>query len=200
MYFEAILQVRSSNYDILEKSVELLRQRVENLRHRGLFINKVKKFEDGYDLYMTNRKLCQSLGREIYEKYGGVYKASPHLHTKDRQKSKNVYRVNVLVRLPNFEKGDVIVTDGDKVFRVVNLGKKIKLLDLDSNNNVNIDFAKLKYHILKKHVTYVSKIHPYLEVINPLDYQSSMIKNQPKKMPDLGKEIKVVIHKGIYLV
>jgi len=198
-YFEAILQVRSVNMDVLEKSVELINQRVDNLRHRGVFINKVKKHSEGYDLYMTNKKMAQSLARELYNVYGGVYKASPHLQTRDRQKSKNVYRVNVFIRLPGFKKGDMIVTDDDKVFMVEKLGKKIKLLNLDKKSFENIEYKKLKYHILKKHLTYVSRTHPYLEVINPLDFQSSMVKNRAGKKHELGQEVKVVVHKGVYL-
>ena len=199
-YFEAILQVRSANMDVLEKSVELLNQRVDNLRHRGLFINKIKRQSEGYDLFMTNKKMAQSLARELYDVYGGVYKASPHLQTRDKQKSKNVYRVSVFIRLPGFVKGDIIVTDDDKVFKVDKLGKKIKLLNLDKNSFENIEYKKIKYHKLKKHSTYVCKVHPHLEVINPLDFQSSMVKNKHDKKHELGQEVDVVVHKGIYLV
>src|SRR4030042_1251708 len=64
-YFEAILQVRCSNYNILEKSIEFLQKRVEALRHRGMFINKVDRLDDGYDLYVTNKKIAMSLGKEL---------------------------------------------------------------------------------------------------------------------------------------
>lgn len=199
-YYEAVLQIRSSNLNVLERSVEFLKQRVENLRHKGMFINKVRRQSEGYDLYMTNKSSAQALGRELYDTYGGVYKASPHLHTRDRQKSKNVYRVNVFVRLPGFEKGDVIVTDKDLVYKVEKLGKKIKLLDLDKDCLVSLEYSKLTYHVLKKHATYVSRIHPGLEVINPFDFQSSWIKNQVKEQFELGQEVKVVVHKGVYVV
>lgn len=198
-YYEAILQVRSSSFKVLEESIELLKKRVENLRHKGMFINKVKQVNEGYDLYMTNNKIAQALGRELYEAYGGIYKASPHLFSRNRQTSKNIYRVNVFVRLPDFEKADVILAN-DKVFKVEKLGKKIKLLDLDKNSFVSVDYSKLSYHILKKHSTYVSRIHPDLEIINPFDYQSSIVKNKPEQGLELGQEVNVVVHKGIYVV
>lgn|GEM_PF-1671294 len=199
-YYEAILQVRSSNMEVLEKSVELLNQRVANLRHRGMFINKVKRMPEGYDLYVTSRKLAQSLGRELYDACGGVFKASPHLFSRNRQTSKNIYRLNVFVRLPGFEKGDILVTDDDRVLRVDKLGKNIKFLDLDKNGYVNIDYKKLKYHLLRPHQTYVSRVRPSLEVIDPLDYQSVAVKNRVKNKPELGSEVRVVVHKGAYLV
>jgi len=198
-YFEAILQVRSSNYDILEKSIESLQQRVAGLRHKGMFINKVERLDDGYDLYVTNRKLCQVLGKELQEIFGGEFKISPTLFTRNKQTSKNVYRVSVLVRLPSFEKGDILLVD-DKVYKVEKLGGKIKMLDLVTNNHLIVDYAKLSYAVLKKHSTYVSRTHPYLEVINPYDFQSSMVRNRPAVNFELGQEIKVVVHKGIYVV
>ena len=199
-YYEAILQVRSSNLDMLENSVELLKKRIENLRHKGMFINKIKRAPEGYDLFVTNKRIAQSLGRELYETYGGVFKASPHHYSRDRQTSKNLYRINVFVRLPGFVKADIIVSKHDKVFRVEKLGKKIKLLDLENNSFVDVDYSKLSYHILKKHSTYISRIYPHLEVINPLDYQSSMVKNKPDYTMEIGQEVNVVVHKGIYVV
>jgi len=199
-YFEATLQIRSANFDILEESIEYLQVRVANLRHRGMFINNVKRQPEGFDLYMSNKRIAQSLGRELQEKYGGVFKASPRLQTRNHQTSKNVYRMNILVKLPDFVKGDIILTDDGNVLRVDKLGKKIKLYDLDKGTNIVIDYEKLKYHILKKHSTYVSKVQPGLEVINPFDYQSSMVKNNPERRPDLGAEVQVVVHKGIYIL
>jgi NMD protein affecting ribosome stability and mRNA decay len=199
-YYEAVLQVRSSKLKVLEESVELLKKRVENLRHKGIFINKVKRQNEGYDLYMTNKKIAQALARELYEAYGGVFKASPHLHSKNRQTSKNMYRVNVFIRLPGFEKGEILVTPDDKVLKVAKLGKKIKLVNLDDNSAVNVEYSKLSYHILKKHSTYISRIHPNTEVINPYDFQSSMVKNNPNTKFEIGQEVHVVVHKGIYIV
>jgi len=198
-YFEAVLQVRSTNYKVLEESIEFLKRKVDNLRQKGVFINKVQRFENGYDLYITNKRVTQALGRELCDTFGGLSRASPHLQTKSRQTSKNVYRVNVMVKLPGFVKGDIILAN-DKVLRVDKLGKKIKLFDLRRNSSLSVDYSKLQYHILKKHSTYVSRLYPALEVINPYDYQSSMVKNKPAERPELGQEVNVVVHKGVYIV
>ena len=198
-YFEAILQVRSLNTDVLEKGVELLKRRVENLRNKGVFINKVEQVNDGFDLYLTNKRIAQALGKELWETYGGVFNASPHLFTRNKQSSKNMYRLNVMARLADFQTGDIILND-DKVFRVEKTGAKIKLFDFEKNCFVTTDYPKMHYHVLKRHSTYVSRTHPYLEVINPFDFQSSMVKNHPSNSFELGQEVKVVVHKGIYVV
>jgi NMD protein affecting ribosome stability and mRNA decay len=198
-YYEAVLQVRSSNFDILDKSIEFLKKRVENLRHKGMFINKVEREDDGYDLYVTNKSIAQHLGRELQDLFGGEYKSSARLFSKNKQTSKNIYRVAIFVRLPGFERHDIILVD-DKVYKVDKLGSKITLLDLLKNNHLIIDFSKLEYAVLKKHVTYVARTHPYLEVINPFDFQSSMVRNHHENGFELGQEVKVVVHKGIYVV
>jgi len=191
--------VRSPNFSVLDKSVDFLQKRVENLRHKGMFINKTERLDDGYDLYVTNKKIALTLGKELQEQYGGEFKASPQLFSRNKQTSKNIYRVNVLVRLPKFERGDILLYD-DKIFRVDKLGSKIKLQDLTTGNFTVADYARMEYSVLKKYTTYVSRTHPYLEVINPFDFQSSMVKNRQVNSFELGQEIKVVVHKGIYVV
>jgi NMD protein affecting ribosome stability and mRNA decay len=198
-YFEAVLQIRSPDYDILEKSIGFLQQRVASLRHKGMFINKVERLDDGYDLYVTNKKVAQALGKELQDNFGGEYKSSPHLFSKNKQTSKNIYRVSILVNLPGFEKNDIILVN-DRVYKVEKLGSKIKLSDLITNNHLIIDFAKLHYAVLKEYTTYVSRTQPYLEVINPFDFQSSMVRNHSTSNFELGQEVNVVVHKGIYVV
>ncbi len=201
-YFEAVLQVRSSDTKILEKGVELLIQKVGALKHKGVFINKVKRTKRGFNLFITDKKHALRLGQWLYEELGGVFKTSPKLYSKDRQTSKKVYRLNILVRLPGFEKGDIILLSNNKVCAVRGLGRKITLEELDSEKILKKYYSTLNYHVLARHKTYVSRIRPGLEVINPLDYQSVPVKNKTGKDQDLkpGDEVSVVVHKGAYLV
>ncbi|MBN1792288.1 hypothetical protein JW826_01240 [Candidatus Woesearchaeota archaeon] len=198
-YFEAILQIRSRSEPVLKESVEYLQERISGLRQRGVFINKVERFEDGFDLYLTSNKLAQVLGRELLDKFGGGLKVSPRLFSKNKQTSKELYRVNVFIELPGFTRGDYMVVD-DHVFLVDKLGRKIKITEAVSGSSRIVDYLGLDYSVLKRQQAYVSKTYPHLEVINPHDYQSSMIKNKPRKDLVLGEKANVVIHKGIYAV
>jgi nonsense-mediated mRNA decay protein 3 len=198
-YFEAILQVRSANQQVLEEGIQYLQDRVHNLRNRGMFINRVERFEDGFDLFMTNRRVTQMLGKELQEFFGGKLKASPRLFSQNRLTSKKIFRVNVFVELPGFTREDIIVVN-DKVCVVDKIGKKIKLRELQTDGGLVMDYDKMDYRVLHKQQTYVSRAYPSLEVINPLDFQSSMVKNKPKKAFTPGQTINVVIHKGIYAV
>jgi len=198
-YFEAILQVRSANEHILEEGIQYLQDRVHNLRSRGMFINGVERFDDGFDLVMTNRRITQALGKELQEFFGGKLKVSPRLFSQNRLTSKKVFRVNVFIELPGFTRGDIIVVN-DKVCVVDKIGKKIKLRELQTDASLLLDYDKMDYRVLRKQQTYVSRSYPSLEVINPLDFQSSMVKNKPKQSFTPGQTINVVMHKGIYAV
>jgi nonsense-mediated mRNA decay protein 3 len=198
-YFESIFQIRSSSLDILEEAVTYLQHRVDAFKQRGMFINKVERLDDGFDLFMTNNKVSQNLARELQDRFGGEVKISPRLFSKNHQTSKNIYRMNILVQLPEFARGDIIVAN-DKVCKVDKLGKKIIMIDMQNNQRQIVDYAKLDYRILKKEPTFVSKTYPSFEVINPHDYQSSMVKNKPRHPFITGQSVNVVIHRGIYVV
>ena len=198
-YFEAVLQIRSPNEPVMERAVEYLQERVTGLRQRGLFINKIDRFDDGFDLYLTSNKLAQVLGRELLDHFGGNLKVSPRLFSKNHQTSKEIFRVSVLVELPGFGKGDYIIFN-DKVYHVDKIGKKIKLINMQSGSGEIVEYAKLDYRILPRQKAYVSRTYPHLEVINPHDFQSSMVRNRPTHDYTTGQSIDVVIYKGIYVV
>jgi nonsense-mediated mRNA decay protein 3 len=198
-YFEAIFQLRGRNEEILQEAIEYLRQRIANLRQRGLFVNKVEKQENGFDMYMTSNKMAQILGRELLDKFGGNLKVNPRLFSKDHQTSKDLYRVNVFIELPQFTRGQYILYD-DKVWLVEKISRKIKLIDLQSGSAEIVDYDKIEYKPMKVESAYVSKTYPHLEVLNPNDYQSTMVKNKPKKDFAVGQSIGVIIHKGIFVV
>lgn len=198
-YFEAVLQIRGSNEAVLERGVEYIQGRVEDLRHRGLFVNKIERFDDGFDLYMTSNQMAQRIGREMLDKFGGELKVNSRLFSHNKQTSKDLYRLNVFLKLPGFTRGDFIVLD-ERVFYVDKLGRKIKIIDMANGSSRILDYKQMDYRVLHKEDAYVSKTYPGLEVINPHDFQSSMIRNHPKKAYTVGERAKVVIYKGIYVV
>jgi len=198
-YFEAILQIRGKNEAILEKSVDFLQERISGLKQRGVFINKIERFENGFDLFMTSNKLTQVMGRELLNMFGGELKISPRLFSKSHLTSKDIYRVNVFIELPEFARGDFIIQN-ERVYLVEKVGKKIILRDMQNNSHLITDYNKLEYKVLPRQKAYVSKTYPQLEVINPHDYQSSMVKNKPERAYVNGEHIDVVIYKGIYVV
>ena len=89
-----------------------------------MFITKKEKVRNGIDFYVTSKRYLQNLGKKLQNCFGGELKVSSRLFTRDRQTSKDVYRVNVLFRLPRFKKDDIIELKGNKI-KVINIGKKV---------------------------------------------------------------------------
>ena len=199
-YFEAILQIRCNNMDVLEKTIGELNKRVTLMKTKGMFINKAETLKDGYNLYMTDKKLTQILAKDINNRFGGTMNTSAQLFSRNKQTSKNIYRINIILRLPEFTAKDIIAIE-NKVYQVDKTGKLISVIDLDMEKRYAKKYSEVENHIiLTKHETYISKTHPELEVINPFDFQSSTVKNKPQKSFVPGEKVKVVVHKGVYIV
>ncbi|HLD05760.1 MAG TPA: NMD3-related protein [Candidatus Nanoarchaeia archaeon] len=193
-YFEGVLQLRNSS-DEVELFVE---REVEANREKGIFIAKRVPYKNGIDLYLSDQHFLQSLGKKLYAAFGGVKKVNARIHTFDNARSKDVYRMTVLVEFPNFKSGDVIKM-GESLIWVQEVKKDITGFDIKLHKKLKFAFKDPNIQILPKYKTHVTKLHPHLEVINPLDYQSIMVKN---KVPSAhtNQEVQVVIDKGVYVV
>jgi len=193
-YFEGILQLRNSNQEI----EDFVRRKVR--KRTGVFISKEKKLRNGVDFYMSSQHYLQSLGREVQRAFGGELKTSAKLFTRDRQKSRNVHRVNVLVRLPGFVKGDVIDCDGNLI-KVVSLGKDNFGINIKTGKRSLFKYKKKKIEVIEIRKTQVAKLYPRLEILNPDDYQPIAVDNARLwKNLKLGEKVKAVFYKGVWVV
>lgn len=114
LYYEAILQLRNPDakvLDLVDKEIE----------RKQIGVAKVEKVRGGFDFYLADQKFAQQAGKMLRKKFGGVVKVTAKLYSVSRQTGKQIYRVTVLYRKPNFKVGDTIVIKGDKV--------KIKAMD-----------------------------------------------------------------------
>jgi NMD protein affecting ribosome stability and mRNA decay len=191
-YYEGILQLRNVRDDVLE----CIRDFVDKNKDRGFFITKEKKAYGGLDFYVTSQRIIQTLGKRLEARFGGKCVVSPHLQSRDRQKSKNLYRVNVLYRVPAVCLGDLVSWDKG-VGMVLKVGKKKVTIDnflIKSNSTIELGDVKL----LVVYSTTVSKIKPSIEVLHPETYQSVEVSN----VLDVknGEKVKVVMWKGVWLV
>src|SRR3990167_3957983 len=116
-YFEGIFQLRSPTKEVLDFMEHDLQKKGD------VFITKKKKLKDGFDMYMTSQRYMQILGRKLQKKFGGELKVSSQLFTRNRQTSKDDYRVNVLYRYHPFAVGEVRNYRGDEV-RIMKMSKK----------------------------------------------------------------------------
>jgi len=135
-YYEGILQLRNPNKEV----IDFIERHIEG--KENVFITKKEKVRNGIDFYITSKKYLQNLGRKLQNCFGGELKISSRLFSRDRQTSKNIYRVNVLFRLPGFKKGDIIELKGDKI-KVINIGKNVFGKNIKTGKKVSVNFKDL---------------------------------------------------------
>ena len=91
-YYEAILQLRPKNKELLD----YVRNQI--LKNNISIAKEINK-KYGVDLYLSSRKFTTALARKLKKNFKGTVKVSRSLYTRDRQTSKEVYRITILFRL-----------------------------------------------------------------------------------------------------
>lgn len=135
-YFEGILQLRNP-------SKELLHYVNETEDYSPVpRIPDIKNVKNGYDVYFIDKKVLQQFGKKLQEKFGAEMKVSAKLFTRDKVTSKEVYRINVLIRQPFFKEGDIIEIKGD-LYKVTQLGKKVSAMNVNSGKRLTFRYKDL---------------------------------------------------------
>ena len=135
-YYEGILQLRNIRDEVIEFAI----RRVE--KSENAHIAKIKKVTNRIDIYISPQKSLRSLGNKLQKRFGGQITVSTKLHTISRVTSRELYRVNMLFRIPNFKKGDIIEYKGDKI-KIISIQKKIFAKDIKTGKKLNIRFKDL---------------------------------------------------------
>lgn len=93
-YFEGILQIRNPKENVTRFVDEMLDQG----KSKGIYTADIKKVKGGFDYYISSKKFLRKIGKELSKKFEGEFNESPQIFSRDKQKSKNIYRLNVLFR------------------------------------------------------------------------------------------------------
>ncbi len=195
-YYQSILQLRNPD-DEVETFVY---QRIMASSHKGISLSKIKKVRNGIDYYLSSNTFAIHLGRELERKFGGYLKVSEKLHSKDRQTSKDLYRVNVFYKPLSVRIGDVVRHEGS-VIRITGIGKKISGIDIATGKKQLIGFRKGEPESLEIEATTVTKIYPSIEVISPETYESIRLEGAKGRNLSIGEKVKVSVDRGkAYLV
>ncbi|MBI3034465.1 hypothetical protein HYY72_04875 [Candidatus Woesearchaeota archaeon] len=187
-YYQAILQLRDASQEI-EGFVD---SHINGSLRKGIFVSRKKKVRNGVDYYISSNKFTINLGRLLEKRFGGCLKVSEKLFSRDRQSSKDLYRVNVLYRPLPVRIGDVISFKGSLV-AVRGIGKKISGMNLFTRKQELIDFRRARFDIAGKVTVIVSKVYPEIEVINPETYQGILLVGAPRGSLKIGQKVKVVV-------
>ena len=136
-YFEGILQLRDVSQEVID-FVE------ENCMMQGpRMVSKVKKVKNGFDFYIQSNKYLTKLGKLIRSNFDGELTKSASLHTKDKQSSKELYRLTILFREANFSKGDIITVKGER-YQIIGISKDVLAKDLLTNKKKHFSFEQLR--------------------------------------------------------
>ena len=135
-YFEGILQMRNIGNEVVDFAIK------EINKTGDVYVANLKKVTNGIDLYISRQKFLRSLGNKLQNQFGGQLIVSRKLHTRSRMTGRDLYRVNVLFRLPYFKKGDTIVYKGEKI-RIISMHKKVFAKDIKTGKKLNINYKDL---------------------------------------------------------
>ena len=139
-FFEAILQLRGP-HDLTKSSAPSLLEKLTD--EQRSHITSIKNLKKGTDVYFAKTAVAKKCARQILEKFGGTIKESAHLHTMDKS-GKNVYRVSISLRLPQFVENDVIKHEG-KAYQVVGFGGgRAALFDLGERSKECLSYKSLE--------------------------------------------------------
>jgi len=93
LYYQAIIQLRPANERLIEYTLNYLKNKED------VTIAKREKLKTGIDLYISSNRVALALGKRLKQVFPGELTLSRELHTRDRQTSRDLYRVTVLFRL-----------------------------------------------------------------------------------------------------
>lgn len=136
-YFEGTLQLRNESQELIDAVVR------EFERKGDVRIAKIKKVPNGVDIYVSSQRFLRPLGVRLQARFGGHLEYSNRLYSRNRLTSREVYRVSVLLRLPNFKKGDVVKFKGDEA-KVIGMSKKVLIQDVKSGQKRSVSYEDIR--------------------------------------------------------
>ena len=203
-YFEGILQIRNNSLEF-DKIIN------KELQKEAKFNNVANKKVDqpnGVDLYMTKKKRIPKLAQRIVDKIGGLYSLNSQLFTHNHLTSKDVYRLNVLLELPDFIVGDIFYFKR-KYIQIKKLGKNITARNILTRKKVMFTYREYKKikekdsDAIKKldvKQTTIIRLYPIQEVLHPENYQPVKVINENPELKEDDKVSIILIDRGAIIV
>lgn len=199
-YFQGIIQLRNKASHQFDAAVQFIADEIHKQKQKGVFITKVEETRDGLDLYCSQQRYLPIIAKKIYARFGGECTTHTRNFTLDKQTSKQVYRVNALLRLPSFGTGDVISV-GKRMIQVETVfGNKVSGIDLALHKKILVQYDEYKILVPHNEVVemMVTKHKPTLEVLDPVTYQSVAVMNPQPVTSNIIKCIR--IHEQVWMV
>jgi NMD protein affecting ribosome stability and mRNA decay len=135
-YYEGILQLRNPSKEVIERIKGLIQKR------KDVYIAKEEKVKGGIDFYISDWKYLIDIGNKLQKRFGGEIKTSRKLWGVNRQTSRKVYRVVVLLRLPIVKIGDIVEFRGKKI-KILEFRKRISAADTETGKRMLIKYEEI---------------------------------------------------------
>lgn len=137
-YYASIVQVRATDRKInpyeREVAMKIAEQAEDTLQESGerlSFISELENSKDGVDITAGSQHLGQEIARMVTGALGGQYTTHPKLV--GEKDGKPLYRVTYSIRLPYYQKGDVVVSRGDYYeVREIEKYQRLQVFDLQT--------------------------------------------------------------------
>lgn len=184
-YFEGILQIRGKK--IMEVVNKYILDQIKN--KKNVFCNKMVETKHGIDYFLTDKNYIQELARKIHNEFGIELKVNAQLFSRNKQTSKDLFRVNALVKLPEFIKGDILKID-EKLIMVESIkGKTIIGKDIETKKKYKSNVKEYKTNSYETFNTEVIQDKPKVMILHPKTYQPVELNIKGKT----GDKIKVIL-------
>lgn len=213
-YYEAVIQLRADERtpspEEIQKADDILKNKLNTLLkdNRMAYISEKVEIKEGIDYYIGSYKAARKLTESLKNGLGGLINESPRLMGHDKSRGKDLFRIWILLRLPNFFKGD-FVRYNDLIGQIISFdGNKIYLKILDSDQRLSLPWkasGKLEVVARKEDVKIAltsAKSPEYIQILHPETYQPLDIPTTPEfNDVQIGEEVEVVeINSNFYLL
>jgi nonsense-mediated mRNA decay protein 3 len=212
-YFESVIQIRADKRFPSPKELQtidqIIRAKISSLsvKNRMAYVSDVSVIKEGVDYYIGSYKAARKLTTAVKDIMGGVVQESPRLVGRDKSRGKDLYRIWISIRLPDFQKDDFIEYEKRKGQVKGFDGKKIILNDLESQSVWSVlwkEYNKIKVVARSsdlKTTSVTSKTPKTIQILDPDTYQPVDINiNDEISDLEIGDEVKVVEIEGILYI
>lgn len=134
-YFEAIIQLRNTEQHVIDFVFHAADE-------KHVHVSKVKWMKNGVDLFVSDRKFAQHVGKTLQQTFGGMLKTSAAIFTRDRMSGKDVHRVTVLFKQFPYGKGEQFMYKGH-VYTVLSVSKEVYVEEI-GNKKKRLRFDDLE--------------------------------------------------------
>ncbi len=208
-YFESVIQIRADKRFPTSEEIQTIDQIIRakisilSVKNRMAYVSDVSIIKEGVDYYVGSYKAARKLASAVKDVMGGVVQESPRLVGRDKSRGKDLYRIWISIRLPDFQKGDFIEYENRKGQVRGFDGRKIILNDLETDGVWSImwkDYKKIKVISRRSDIkitNITSKTPKTIQILHPNTYQPMDIDiNKETSDLKIGNEVKVLEIKG----